>query len=106
MANEQRAMTNVQSDLSGPLLIAHLTESTQGKPQPGGLPEGSRGSARGARPPGTRKRIVSTPEGCQKPHALTPSNDQLSLLLRKRCGEFLVGLEWFDDAEALSPLRG
>jgi hypothetical protein len=36
-------------------------------PQPGGLPDGSRGSARGARTPGTRDGIVSTPEGCQNP---------------------------------------
>src|SRR5262245_18046504 len=75
-------------------------------PQPGGLPDGSRGSARGARTPGTRERIVSTPEGCQNPHESAPNNDQFSLLLRKQCGGFLVGLEWFDDAEALSPLRG
>src|SRR5262245_24115714 len=61
-------------------------------PQPGGLPEGSRGSARRARTPGTRERVVSTLEGCQNPHASTPKNDQLSVLLRKQCGGFLVGL--------------
>src|SRR5262249_62186541 len=36
-------------------------------PQPGGLPDGSRGSARCARTPGSRDGIVSTPEGCQNP---------------------------------------
>src|SRR5262249_30920123 len=76
--------------------------------QPGGLPQGSRGSARRARTPASRDRIVSTPEGCQNPRVQIDAQARLTPFIAPKTDVegFLVCLDWFGNAEALSPLRG